>query len=492
MKRWLYQSGIGSIFLLTIAFITTLLYFTQNSGSVRTSIDLPLPLIVSLHNLYFVPILIAAVFLGETWCIAIALVAMIGSGLVENRFHLPADMLASWSIVIRGAFFVALGYLASMTSQRMRASGRSWQSLLEITRAINASLDLDETLQAVTRKSVELTSADACAICLLNDHNNTLSFAKSSGLSERYLGQGATVISEGSDIQQVLRDGNLVVRDVRRLQPMTNRQDAIDEGIMLIMYVPLRKEDRVIGLLNLYRKRKLKFSNRDIRVARAFAEQVAIAVQNAELYASIRKNYLDTVRAFTRALEAKDALALGHSERVAEISVSIAAALKLTTEEIQTIEFGALLHDLGRISLEDDLLAKVGELTLDERVLFEMHPMIGKSILEPVEFLRPAIPIVLYHHERWDGQGYPERLAGTSIPLLARIVALANGYDRSMYHTSPFPLLPDETLERIRSEAGTAFDPQLVNILTVVLTEKIDGVRSQMNDRALGQTALEL
>lgn len=149
------------------------------------------------------------------------------------------------------------------------------------------------------------------------------------------------------------------------------------------------------------------------------------------LYESIQRNYLDTVRALTRAIEAKDAYTFGHSERVAEYATKMAHALHLATKDEQTLEFGALLHDLGKIGM-DEPMSPSNNAPLDRQIMEQMHTMIGKSILDPVEFLHPAIPIVMYHHENWDGSGYPEGLSGEEIPLLARIVSLANRLDRSV------------------------------------------------------------
>jgi HD-GYP domain-containing protein (c-di-GMP phosphodiesterase class II) len=461
VKRWYQQFGVSALFLLSIVLITMVLRFSQQQNPILLS---------SLHNIYYVPILVAAVFFGDAMCVTIALCAAVGSCIADYGCQWPTSA-AWWSVGIRGAFFLTLGYLSSHISSRIQSNSRGWQSLLEISRAINSSLDLDEVLQVITKQSVELTSADACAIRLLSDDGEELLYAKSWGLSDRYMTKGPLRISESAFVRRALETGEIVTRDVRKTDDLQYREETLAEGIVIIMSVPLRTGDRVIGLLNLYRKRFAGFAPRDRRVARAFAEQAAIAIQNARLYASIRKNYLDTVRALSRAIEANDPMTLGHSERVAAHAVSMARALGLSAQDVQTIEFGSLLHDLGKISLDEQTLIKTGALSVDERVMLEMHPMIGKSILEPVEFLRPAIPILMYHHERWDGQGYPERLAGEQIPLLARIVAVANGLDHQMNHVSPFPMTMAAALEVMRQEAGSKYDPALVTVLASAIEQ---------------------
>ena len=133
--------------------------------------------------------------------------------------------------------------------------------------------------------------------------------------------------------------------------------------------------------------------------------------------------------------------------------------LNLPNADVQTIEFGALLHDLGKLSIDPKIRAKSENLSIDEQVWMEMHTMVGKSILDSVAFLQPAIPIVLSHHERWDGMGYPEGLSGEQIPLLARIVTLANGLDHAMNTDSLKPLSLEAALETLSAEAGRCYRP---------------------------------
>ncbi|HEX2949053.1 MAG TPA: HD domain-containing phosphohydrolase [Armatimonadota bacterium] len=477
MKRFIRQNLPWAILALSLILITVLLQVSLKANQSDPA------LLASLHNLYYVPILLAAMFLGETGCVVVALCATIASCISIFGFHWPDNLADWWGVAIRGSFFLTLGYLAARIASRLHVENHNWQSLLDISRAINSSLELDETLQTITKKAVDLTSADACAIRLLSDDGDELVYANSWGLSEKYLMKGTLRPSSSAFVRRALSGGELVIHDVRKAKDLQYREETLAEGIVSILSAPFRVEDRVIGLLNLYLKRYVGFTKRDGRIAQTFAEQAAIAIQNARLYDSIRKNYLETVRALTRAIEAKDSLTLGHSERVMKISVGMAKKLGLAADQIQTIEFGALLHDLGKISLDDQTLAKRGNLSVDEQMMMEMHPMIGKSILESVEFLRPSIPIVLYHHERWDGLGYPGGMSGEDIPLLARVVAVADGLDHIM-NQSMFPATADVALDDVRRDAGTKFDPALVEILAQVLEEQGDEVTSSEDDEA--------
>ncbi len=167
------------------------------------------------------------------------------------------------------------------------------------------------------------------------------------------------------------------------------------------------------------------------------------------------------MNALARAIEAKDPHTLGHSERVTDYALRLGQALDLTAEELETLRFAATLHDIGKIGLADRSLTR-GHLDMSEAVLVRMHPLIGIAILQPVEFLAPALPAVRHHHERWDGKGYPDGLAGEEIALPARILAVANLYDNLRTDSPGRPgLSAAEAAKVLRDVAGTEIDPRL-------------------------------
>lgn len=204
----------------------------------------------------------------------------------------------------------------------------------------------------------------------------------------------------------------------------------------------------------------------------AFAEQAAVAIHNARLHEDLRRNYWETVSALARAIEAKDALALGHSERVTDYALQLGAACGLTAEEMETLRFAATLHDVGKIGVGDDGGGRGGHLDLSDELVLRMHPLIGISILRPVEFLGPALDGVRCHHERWDGNGYPAGTAGEEIPLLARILAVADTYDRLHLAGMGRPgLSGSEAAAELRRLAGTALDPRLTALFLQALAQ---------------------
>jgi len=183
----------------------------------------------------------------------------------------------------------------------------------------------------------------------------------------------------------------------------------------------------------------------------------------SETYEKLKAANMQTVQALAETIEAKDQYTQGHCERVRSLAVRLARELKLPEDQIEPLEFAALLHDIGKIGIPERILNKVGPLDPEEVEVIKMHPLIGAQILSIVEFFAPAINGVRHHHERWDGTGYPDGVAGENIDPLARIITLADTFD-AMAQSRPYrKALPLEAvLDEIRSESGKQFSPEVV------------------------------
>ncbi|HYE99181.1 MAG TPA: HD domain-containing phosphohydrolase [Planctomycetota bacterium] len=179
----------------------------------------------------------------------------------------------------------------------------------------------------------------------------------------------------------------------------------------------------------------------------------------------IRAQFINTIRALERALQAKNVYTEGHSRRVAEKAVEVARAMGVPREQLRFIELGALFHDIGKIGIRDDVLNKAAPLTPEEHEHMKTHPLVAEQILAPIEELRPIVDIVKYEHERWDGQGYPSGLRGDQIPLGARLIAIADAWDSMVFDRVYRKAMPHEAaLAEIERHAGTQFDPACVEV----------------------------
>ncbi len=177
----------------------------------------------------------------------------------------------------------------------------------------------------------------------------------------------------------------------------------------------------------------------------------------------LRQSYLDTITAVANAIEARDPYTRGHTERVTTIAKAIARRMGWDEERLSSLQVGALLHDVGKLGVADAILLKPGPLTDAEYAEIKIHPEVGRRVLHGISYLESAIPGVLHHHERYDGQGYPDRLAGQDIPLAGRILAVADAFD-AMTSDRPYrrAMSPQTAIAELKREAGAQFDPEVV------------------------------
>jgi HD-GYP domain-containing protein (c-di-GMP phosphodiesterase class II) len=218
-------------------------------------------------------------------------------------------------------------------------------------------------------------------------------------------------------------------------------------------------------------------------------ELASYDAENKRLIQALEQGYLDTIRSLASAIDAKDPYTRGHSHRVAALAVEIGHQMELTPHQLQSLEYGGVLHDIGKIGMPDAILAKATTLTDDERDLAREHPRIGSEIVAGVSFLADAAPAIRSHHERWDGKGYPDRLGGDAIPLVARIVNAADTWDAC---TSNRPYQKaytvDEALDIMTALRGTQLDPAVHDALVAVIRQRQEKRRTRRASEQAGRT----
>lgn len=325
--------------------------------------------------------------------------------------------------------------------------------LYELSTEIISASSLEEAAGLVIEKVVEAARAHSAVIKLLDKDGNL----------ELALGPREPPPKPSGITMTVFRTGHpLTISNVEKagrwIPPHLREQ-----GIKSLIGLPLKAGGRTIGVLFVRYDRPHRFSDREIKLFSIYANQAAMAIERARLYEEAREALLSTIAALVQAAEAKDRYTRGHSERVTLYAMAIAEELKLPAEEIEALRQAGLLHDIGKIAVSDQILRKPNELSPEDWKAIRSHPQRGVEIIRPVSALRPLIPIILYHHERYNGKGYPKGLKGEEIPLGARILAVADAYEAMTANRPYRPAMSKrEAIERLKKGAGKQFDPKVV------------------------------
>ena len=248
------------------------------------------------------------------------------------------------------------------------------------------------------------------------------------------------------------------------------------------MTSPTTGQDTVASLRARLAAIERQAASRQRQLERYAADLREVFKQERERSQELRRSYITTVRALSNAVEARDAYTGKHATRVAAYGLELARAVGVDVAASPQIEFGFLLHDVGKVAVPDAILFKSGSLTKEEYALVTKHPVIGSEILRDVDFLGDGKLVVLHHHERWDGTGYPDGLSGKGIPIAARVFAVADALDALTTDRPYRPARPFEAArDEIRRGRGSQFDPAVVDAYETVGDETFmrlrDGVR---------------
>jgi putative nucleotidyltransferase with HDIG domain len=241
-----------------------------------------------------------------------------------------------------------------------------------------------------------------------------------------------------------------------------------------MLAVPLIRNEQVLGCLFAMDKNKDEFNSVDTKLLTSISNESAIYLENAMLYEDVHGLMMGLLHSLTSAVDAKDAYTCGHSERVALLSRHLAIQYGMTDAAAGRVYMAGLLHDVGKIGVPEAVLQKTGRLTPEEFEQIKKHPEMGAKILRDVRQIEDVIPGVLHHHERYDGKGYPSGLAGENIPLMGRIICLADCFDAMTSSRTYRKALPLEVaMTEIRRCAGTQFDPNLADSFLRISTEEM-------------------
>lgn len=346
-------------------------------------------------------------------------------------------------------------------------------TLCEVGKSITSTLQTDKVLKVITRKATKVMNCSSCSLRLLSPAKDTLILKSSYGLNEHFYKVKRSLKVGESIAGRVVKERRpYVINDLRKEKRYKFPYLAKQKGLRSLITVPLVQRGKIIGVLSVYNRKVCKYTEEDVTLLCMLASQAAIAIENARLYEQAEMGYLNTIKTLSNVIDAKDNYTYGHSERVMQHCVTIAEALKLSDEDKNILRYASLLHDIGKIGIDIGLLRKPSKLSDEEWKMIFMHPVLGSSIVEQIGFLSNLAPIILHHHERYDGKGYPTKIKVEKIPLGARILSVADAYE-SMVSDRPYrkALSLKKARQELKELSGAQFDPKIVKVFLKILDE---------------------
>ena len=351
-------------------------------------------------------------------------------------------------------------------------------TLYNLSNQLVATDDLNAVLNSVTKHTVESVHVTYSRILIRDDNGNYYGRAiyPTKNLADPLrLNKIEPIVAEHF-YDLVLQNGKTVVLDINKPGLYKEEKQALFINFAKTLCLcPLTSADDNIGLLILgefHSKEDSPFSPSQLRLINAIADYATSSIQRAMLHNKLEENFLQTVISLANAMDARDSYTGDHSQRMAEMASRVGENMKLSPEDIETLHWAGILHDIGKIGVPDEILNKKGTLTKKEWVIMKEHPVIGAQIVEPVKHLSAVSPIIRAHHEKYDGTGYPYGLTGEDIPLGSRILAVVDAYvairDSRVYseaHTH------EEAIAELRRSSGTQFDPVIVAMFCKTFAE---------------------
>jgi len=354
------------------------------------------------------------------------------------------------------------------------------KALRKIDEAIEGGIDLHSVLEIFLKHSMAELEVDAAVILLYDPDEQRLKYELGAGLQTNALRYTRLKLGDGyagraMQNRKVIFVPNLQTRMTDFLRSPTFSL----EGFICYVGIPLIAKDEVKGVLEIFHRTAMEPNQDWFDFAETLAGRAAIAIDNAQLFDGLQRSntelrmaYDTTIEGWSKALDLRDKETEGHTQRVTELTVQMARAMGFGEEEIEHIRRGALLHDIGKMGVPDNILLKNGALNEEEWKIMRMHPVYAHELLFPIRFLQPALDIPYCHHEKWDGSGYPRGLRGEQIPLAARLFAVVDIWD-AVRSGRPYRKAwsKKKALEHIKSLSGSHLDPKVVELFLGLIND---------------------
>ena len=369
------------------------------------------------------------------------------------------------------------------TTEKLHLQIQRLSALRTINLSIASSFDLRITLSVLLEYITSLLNVDAATVLLYNKNLGELEFAAQRGFHSTSINRIKLKLGENFAGLAALEQHSIHVPDLRsRIHELGKRETISSEGFVSYFAIPLISKGSVKGVLEVFQRSFLSWDEDWLEFLEALANQTAIAIDNAELFrelqrtnADLRHAYDTTIEGWSKALDLRDKETEGHTQRVTEMTVALALEIGVSEHEIINLRRGSLLHDIGKLGVPDYILLKQDSLNEEERLLMMKHPQYAFDMLSPIVYLRDALDIPYFHHEKWDGTGYPHGLKGETIPLAARIFAVVDVWD-ALTTDRPYrhAWSRQEAMDHILSLAGSHFDPAIVEAFQKFVASQSD------------------
>ncbi len=370
-------------------------------------------------------------------------------------------------------------------SEDLESSVRRLTSLNNAGRTLHSMLNIKELFAVTTQLIASELKAKRVSLMILNKATNELMIEASVGLDEQ-LAQTVRVPLGVGIAGWVAKEGKaLLVDDIEQDDRFKRSPDGkgYDTNSFisapLLLSVPIQFQNKIVGVININNKvDRGVFTTADLEFVSTLASQAAIAIENGCIFEKLKEIHMEVITALAEALEAKDVTTGYHSLRLMHLAGQVAERLNLDDSAQERLRYAAVLHDIGKIGVSERILQKRGKLTSEEFEEIHKHPLLGATIVKKVAFLSSVAPVILAHHERIDGRGYPYGISGDAIPIEARIVSVMDSYD-AITSDRPYRKALGKTyaINELETHAGRQFDPRVVEAFLYVL-EANDNVPS--------------
>lgn len=350
-----------------------------------------------------------------------------------------------------------------------------------ICRILQASIDIQNPLPAVLALLAGAVKADAITALRYNLPLRRFDLLAAHGLNAQALAKLKLYFETSLAGKFVEERQPIWIEDVRISRPNSRSISQLaEEGFRSYLALPLIGHNDFLGILELFWSKIPEIQTGDISFLERVSEQISLTMERSAIVRDLRRSneglastYNAMIEGLSRALELRDIETEGHTRRVSVLMMRFGEHMQIPSTQWDAIKQGALLHDIGKLGIPDAILLKPGSLTPRERAVMQQHAVYGYNILAPIINLRQTLDIALYHHERWDGSGYPYGLKGEQIPLVARLFAVADVFDAL---TSDRPYRPawshQQAVEYLREQAGRLFDPQVVGLFLEIVDQQ--------------------